>query len=286
MAHYQRVAASKSHHDTAMPAPKDRLVNNSRLTPTPVLGRSQQGLGQEPVPALETLSNPQPPMHAPWPYLYPPHPGYAYYLNQFGYGYPPFPSWNEYPYVSNYPSSHAMANPIPPVVITPAATNPMVSMTCTSSYKPNSVNELGFNSATKSPCGKPYSCYSCYSSSSKPDRVHDSGFNSTTQSYFSKHGVHNTKVIVFRGPWSSVSDYSSAADKTPNRLRLNLLNFTKVALQTGKDSLRGLLLVSQVPRARGESQIRLQRVKGAERLPLPCPTVLIHLHQLYRTQLI
>ena len=35
-------------------------------------------------------------------------------------------------------------------------------------------------------------------------------------------------------------------DKTPNRSCLNLLNFTKVALQTGKDSLRGLLLGSQV----------------------------------------
>ena len=74
-------------------------------------------------------------------------------------------------------------------------------------------------------------------------------------------------------------------DKTPNHSSLNLLNFTKVALQTGKDSLRGLLLGSQVLRACGESQIRLRRVKGAERLPLSCPTILIHLHHLYRTSL-
>ena len=46
-------------------------------------------------------------------------------------------------------------------------------------------------------------------------------------------------------------------DKTPNHSSLNLLNFTKVALQTGKDSLRGLLLRSQVLQARRESQIRL-----------------------------
>ena len=47
------------------------------------------------------------------------------------------------------------------------------------------------------------------------------------------------------------------ADKTPNHPSLNLSNFTKVTLQTGKDSLRGLLCGSQDLQARGESQIRL-----------------------------
>ena len=41
-------------------------------------------------------------------------------------------------------------------------------------------------------------------------------------------------------------------DKTPNCPSLDLLNLTKVALQTGKDSLRGLLCGSQDPRARKE----------------------------------
>ena len=48
-----------------------------------------------------------------------------------------------------------------------------------------------------------------------------------------------------------------ASDKTPNHPSLNLSNFTKVTLQTGKDSLKGLLCGSQDLRARGESQIRL-----------------------------
>ena len=74
-------------------------------------------------------------------------------------------------------------------------------------------------------------------------------------------------------------------DKTPNRPSLNLSNFIKVTLQTGKDSLRGLLCGSQDPWACGESQIRLRRVKGAVRLLLLYQTTLTHLHQPYKTTL-
>ena len=59
-----------------------------------------------------------------------------------------------------------------------------------------------------------------------------------------------------------VLGYLTAADKTPNRPSLNLSNFIKVTLQTGKDSLEGLLCDSQDPRARG--RVTNQVMKGKE----------------------
>ena len=50
-----------------------------------------------------------------------------------------------------------------------------------------------------------------------------------------------------RGIGVSLLEGPVNADKNPNRPSLNLSNFIKVTLQTGKDSLKGLLCGSQDP---------------------------------------